>query len=282
MKDRPLKNIRSVSPEIYDQKYFKETYGADCFFKNEVAQKFKYTLKVSGFVPKDDLVLDIGCGRGDLTLALASNGARVVGLDYSESALEFARQASKNLHENLKNNISLVKSDAVRLPFPDGQFNLVFMVDIVEHLYPEQLHECFNECCRILKSGGRLIVHTSPNKWYNDIAYPFWERPINRVINKLFRQNLLTRHPIRTEMDLKVHVNEQTVPSLKKYLTRVGFVSKIWLGDEYLMPHKKETFLMQVLELCRQIACHLFPLSLVPPLSYLFSNNIWVIARKPG
>ena len=100
------------------------------------------------------------------------------------------------------------------------------------------------------------------------------------MLNRLFKQNLLTRE-IRSETDLKVHVNEQTIISLKDYLRKAGFQPRIWLGNEYIKPVKKNSLKEKILELARQVVCHLFPFSLIFPLKFIFSNNIWAIAEKP-
>ena len=85
---------------------------------------------------------------------------------------------------------------------------------------------------------------------------------------------------LRTELDFKVHVNEQTAASLKKYLVTTGFNSKIWLGSEYVTPVKKDSTSMQLLEVFRQMLCHAYPLSLLPPFNSIFCNDIWAIAKK--
>lgn len=270
--------MRYVDSGIYDEKYFLETDGANYFLKNKVAPKFLYAVYLSG-AAAGDRVLDLGCGRGDLLLALAPTKARVVGLDYSRDALEITRKTLSRLSEDTRKNVTVMNADASRLGFADEKFDFIFMVDIVEHLYPEQLQECFTECYRVLKEDGSLIIHTSPNKGYNDFGYPYWEQHINKILNKLFKQNLLTR-PIRTDMDLRVHVNEQTVAGLRESLSKAGFHPKVWLGGEYVTPVKKENPVMQALEVCRQVLCHAYPLSLFPPLNHLFSNNIWAVAKK--
>ena len=212
-------------------------------------------------------------------MALAERGTNVVGLDYSEDALAMACKAMENLTQEEQERIFLVNSDATRLGFPDQTFDCIFLMDIVEHLYPDQLLSCFQECHRILKGDGKLLVHTSPNRWYNDFGYPWWEQPVNKILNRLFKQNLLTR-PIRNETDLKVHVNEQTILSLRKLLKKLDFRFKIWLGHEYIFPFKKNSTFAQVLEIVRQMVCHGFPFSMVPPLNFLFCNDIWAICKK--
>ncbi|MBI4390241.1 MAG: class I SAM-dependent methyltransferase [Nitrospinae bacterium] len=270
--------MRKVEPAIYDRNYFAETDGAAYFDKNQVAPKFFHAVCLSG-VAAGDRVLDLGCGRGDLLAALSPTRAKVVGLDYSQASLAITKKTLSRLDPEKRENIRVIGADATALGLSANRFDFVFMIDIVEHLYPEQLLACFKECRRVLKDEGQLIVHTSPNKLYNDAGYPFWERPINLALNKLFGQNLMTR-PARNEMDKKVHVNEQTLWSLKRCLASAGFRAKVWLGSEYVKPVAKETRGMQTLEVARQVLCHGFPLSLFPPLNYLFSNNIWAVATK--
>lgn len=269
---------QSVDSGLYDKEYYKAADGAAYFAANETAPKFNYAIKTSG-ITEGEKALDIGCGRGDLMMALARIGADVTGVDYSKDALEIAEKAFANQAPDLKNKLKVLHSNATDLNFSDQSFDYIFMTDLVEHLYPEELRKCFEECMRVLKPEGKLIVHTAPNRWYNDFGYPLWEQPVNKILNTLFRQNLLIR-PIRTETDLNVHINEQTILSLKKYLRHTGFQTKIWLGSEYIAPVKKDSAGMQLLEIIRQVVCHAYPLSLLPPLNLIFCNDIWAIAKK--
>ena len=273
-----MPETQGVDSKLYDKQYFESIDGAHYFANNKTAPKFLYAVNISGLT-KGDTALDIGCGRGDLMVALAQKGADVTGIDYSEDALEIAQIAIDKQPADLKHKLKVSHSDATALNFPDQTFDYVFMTDIVEHLNPSELKKSFEECKRVLKSKGKLIVHTAPNRWYNDFGYPLWEQPVNKVLNKLFRQKLLIR-PIRTEIDFKVHINEQTVLSLKKYLVKTGFNSKIWLGSEYVVPSKKDSTGIQLLEIFRQVLCHAYPLSLLPPLKFIFCNDIWAIAKK--
>jgi ubiquinone/menaquinone biosynthesis C-methylase UbiE len=273
-----MSETQGVDSKLYDKQYFESIDGAHYFAKDKTAPKFLYAVNISGLT-EGDSALDIGCGRGDLMMALAQKGAEITGIDYSQEALEIAQKTIGKQPEALKDKLKVLHSNATALNFPDQTFDYIFMTDIVEHLYPSELKKSFEECQRVLKPKGKLIVHTAPNRWYNDFGYPLWEQPINKILNRLFHQNLLTR-PIRTELDFKVHVNEQTVASLKKYLVTTGFNSKIWLGSEYVVPMKKDSTSMQLLEIFRQMLSHAYPLSLIPPLNSIFCNDIWAIAKK--
>ena len=274
----PMPETQGVDPKLYDKEYFESIDGAQYFAENKTAPKFIYAVNISGLTTGES-ALDIGCGRGDLMMALAQIGADVTGIDYSQEALDIVQKALAKQTAEWKHRIKVLHSDATALNFSGQTFDYVFMTDIVEHLYPSELQKCFEECKRVLKPDGKLVVHTAPNRWYNEFGYPLWEQPINKILNRLFRQNLLTR-PIRTEMDLKVHINEQTTLNLKKYLANTGFKSKIWLGSEYVVPVKKDSSITQLLEIFRQVLCHAYPLSLFPPLNFIFCNDIWAIAKK--
>jgi cyclopropane fatty-acyl-phospholipid synthase-like methyltransferase len=273
-----LPETQGVDSKLYNKEYFESIDGAHYFAEDKTAPKFIYAVNISGLT-KGNSALDIGCGRGDLMMALAKKGAEVTGIDYSTDALAIAQKAIDKQPAEIKNKLQVLHSNATSLNFLNQTFDYIFMTDLVEHLYPHELKQCFEECKRVLKPKGKLIVHTAPNRWYNDFGYPLWEQPINKILNLLFGQKLLTR-PIRTEIDFKVHINEQTIISLKKHLAQTGFNSKTWLGMEYVVPAKKDSTRMQLLEISRQILCHAYPLSLLPPLKFIFCNDIWAIAKK--
>ena len=68
-----------------------------------------------------DSVLDVGCGTGHFTRRAAADGARVVGLDIDERALEFARGRSPE-------TVQFLPGDATCLPFDDRSFDEVMSV----------------------------------------------------------------------------------------------------------------------------------------------------------
>lgn len=97
-------------------------------------------------------VLDIGCGAGFLTNFLAKQGYAVVGVDSAEGALCTA----EDFDETRK--VVYLQADAMSLPFEDGTFDVVTMMDFLEHV--EDPMKAIEEASRVLAPGGLFFYHT--------------------------------------------------------------------------------------------------------------------------
>ncbi len=96
-------------------------------------------------------VLDVGCGTGRLTLALAEAGARVVAIDQSP---EMMARARTKLHGRA---VSFVQHALPGpLPFADGQFALAVLGLVAEHV--DDLQAVMAEVARAVEPGGRCLV----------------------------------------------------------------------------------------------------------------------------
>ncbi len=103
-------------------------------------------------------VLDLGIGAGNMAHHLAHYG-RVFGIDNNWRPLQVAAERALNVTQSI--------GDA--LPFADASFDLVALLDTVEHI-PDEFG-VFEECRRVLKPGGKLLVTVPAFMWlwsYND------------------------------------------------------------------------------------------------------------------
>jgi demethylmenaquinone methyltransferase / 2-methoxy-6-polyprenyl-1,4-benzoquinol methylase len=114
--------------------------------------------------PGAPAVLDVGTGTGKLAQAIleAAPTARVVGVDFTFGMLRVAPRG-----------LSLAAGDALRLPFPDNQFDAIVSAFVVRNL--ADVPQGVKEQVRVLRDGGRMVVlETTPGP-------PGLLRPLYRV-----------------------------------------------------------------------------------------------------
>jgi SAM-dependent methyltransferase len=99
-------------------------------------------------------VVEIGCGAGRLTKAMANDFASVIGVDVSEGMISVAR-----LHVP-ESNVELRLGDGVTLPVETGAADGVFSTHVFQHFDSLELARAnFSEVARVLKPGATMMVH---------------------------------------------------------------------------------------------------------------------------
>jgi SAM-dependent methyltransferase len=104
-------------------------------------------------------VLDWGCGHGHATHALKEAGVDVVALEYRPSTTEGDRVRLPYFPDVE----AVVTPEPVRLPFPDGSFDAVLSLGVLEHV-PDP-DRSLDELHRVLKPQGCLYVYKLPNRY---------------------------------------------------------------------------------------------------------------------
>lgn len=110
-------------------------------------------------------VLDVGCGDGQISRALASRGAEVTGIDPTERNLEVARERA--------GGPVYVKAGADDLPFEDASFDAVVACLVFEHI--DDVDAAIAEVARVLRPGGQFsfflnhpLLQTPGSGWIDD------------------------------------------------------------------------------------------------------------------
>lgn len=98
------------------------------------------------------LVLEIGCGEGVGVSVLAEKAASVVAVDYSDDALEFAREKYG------ARSIEFKKMKVPPIDFPDASIEAVVCFQMIEHL--EKPEELVSEIKRVLRGDGLALLAT--------------------------------------------------------------------------------------------------------------------------
>jgi ubiquinone/menaquinone biosynthesis C-methylase UbiE len=262
------RSYSSIPPEEYTREYYEqccEGYEQFTYSRGEVLpMRLIIPLNLAEIEPGMH-VIDLGCGRGEMVLHSALRGAWVWGLDYAAEALTLSKEAfDRVVEKDVLYKLSVQQTNAVALPFAENIIDIVFMLDIVEHLYPNELDQSFAEVYRVLQPGGRLIVHTMPNLWYYRFGYPIYR----------FFQNLrgkkLPADPRSRWAFAHVHINEQTPSRLKKSLRAAGFKTRVWLSTTQSYDYEENVFVRFVMNF----------LTKVYPFRWIFCNDIFALAIK--
>jgi ubiquinone/menaquinone biosynthesis C-methylase UbiE len=104
----------------------------------------------------EDVVLSVGCKRGELERALVAKVKEVHATDIEDPT------GDEDAHSN--DGIQFTISDVTKgLPYPDNTFDKVLFLEVIEHVPSGTEHKALQEIYRVLKPGGRLAFST-PNK----------------------------------------------------------------------------------------------------------------------
>jgi ubiquinone/menaquinone biosynthesis C-methylase UbiE len=123
--------------------------------------------------------VDIGCGGGIYTRALAQMGAaQVTGVDFSSEML-----AGAQAHTVGYPQITYKSGHALATGLPDAEGDLVLQRALTHHLKEEELLDCFREALRILKPGGVLLVQ---NRTPEDCLLPGSARHLRGYFFELY------------------------------------------------------------------------------------------------
>lgn len=140
------------------------------FFKHLAFSYYTRTISALNLLPKNGIILDLGCGDGAYTKEIIDN-IIIVGADIDY----------KILPKIPIPNSFFVNVNAEKLPFKDSKFDNVLCVDVIEHA--ENDKKIINEISRVIKKDGHLVI-SIPNE-----NFPFTYDIINKTL-KPFNKHL--------------------------------------------------------------------------------------------
>jgi ubiquinone/menaquinone biosynthesis C-methylase UbiE len=102
----------------------------------------------------DNKILEIGVGNGRDSIYFAKMGNEVIGIDIAPGAIRLAKKNSEK--EGLGQKIQFQEGNVEKLEFADESFDAVYSISV---LHSTNLNKSFKEIARVLKPGGKFMVH---------------------------------------------------------------------------------------------------------------------------
>jgi len=265
--------MKHVDPSIYTDKYYEtsceghedwvKTHGK--FLPDRLDKAFNQVK-----VRKDMKVVDFGCGRGEMAYHAAIKGADVLGVDYSKSSIKLCQKLPKKVKGELK--FQLI--DTPKIDVPDNSVDLIYFIDVIEHLYPKEVDTVLKEFLRVLKSGGKVVMHTAPNKEYYDGGYLYYTRWVSILANAtvwkyVFKDHLVDAKSPRDPFDSLSHINECSLKDVRNFFEKSKFDVKVWYDSSFRFKRIRDKVRFIFIQ---------------PQFWFLkrwFAYDIWAIGTKP-
>ena len=258
-----------VPAECYDKAYLRSTCteGLEEFEAGSVS--FVKELQVAELkLAPGVALLEVGFGRGEFLRHCAERGARVSAIDYSPAALEIGRETLSAFPE-----ADLRVADCKDLPFASESFDRVYSGDVLEHQDFEDGVLMLREMKRVLKPGGFVFLHTSPNTVFTRGVLPLVKPLLRRIDAEAVR--VLEEH---MQVNATVHVHEYNLLSLRKATRAAGLDSaRVWIGEDVLRSSKhRHTAALAGSRLVRLAG----RLGRIGPVRFLLGNDLYLKWRK--
>lgn len=219
------------------------------------------------FDVRDRHVIDLGCGHGALSLALAQEGAAsVLGIDLDEKRLRFADQVAQDYRESYPGRLHFKCVDLNQFADGNGSYDLVVTKDTFEHV--EDLPALLASIARLLRPGGLLIAGFSPLYFSPFGDHGRWELGIpwlHAVVpERLLALRLKRRRGQQVARAADLGLNKLTLRQFRSMID-----DRVWHTESFRV-NPKEGRLIRAFDLLRRL----------PGCEKYFTVGIYTVLRK--
>lgn len=141
-------------------------------------------------IPKNSILLDVGCGSGDCIKYLSQISKEIFGIDNDENAI-------KKCNNNLKSlkNVKIIFADADKIPFKNDFFDAILCMGTTFGNFSETKYKILSEIERVLKKKGIFIFSIYNENALKDrliIYKKYWKEVIDKGNGKIIINGVLS------------------------------------------------------------------------------------------
>lgn len=261
--NRPKKSTDVI--EIYNKKYFLNQvdgfreYSSFSGKYEELFERYQKNIELLN-LENHHILLEYGCGRGEICIFHTKNGGKATGVDYSSDAIELAQKKAADLNIS----VNFLVSSFSEFPIKENSYDRILASEFIEHISKGEGADFLKIARQALKPGGKLLIFTFPNTIQRKFGYP-----ILRIAYFIFGKNLPKTQPDTTSEHYKLyHLNEQNFFALRNSALKAGF-TKFKIG--YDIPYSKESGIFK--NAIKKIIHH-------SVLRHIFFSNLYLLAEK--
>jgi ubiquinone/menaquinone biosynthesis C-methylase UbiE len=230
--------------------WFEESFGEDYLLVYRHRSKSSAKKEVRAITRWLDLkpgqhVLDLCCGTGRHSIALAEEGLHVTGIDLSETLLKHARE------ESAGRNIRYVRGDMRELPFEDGSFDVVVNLFTSFGYFETDAdnQKVLHEIARVLRPGGAFLIDFLNRQSVQSRLVPVSEREQNglhireerRIDGDFVRKTITITAPDGHRRQYHERVKMYTYEQMRDMLAQSGLRVEDAKGDFEGNPYTSES-----------------------------------------
>jgi ubiquinone/menaquinone biosynthesis C-methylase UbiE len=171
-------------------------------------------------------VLEIGCGTGALTIAMAQSGARVIAIDIAPAMLVEAENRARHAGFEAEIDFRLMDASLIGENFPPASFDLIVSSLAFSEMASQAQVYVLQKCRYLLASGGRLSIldETSPKNLLARLILSVMRLPL-RLITWLLTRT--TTKPLRDFEDKFAHAGFRS----EMVASRLGGTLSLFIAD---------------------------------------------------
>jgi ubiquinone/menaquinone biosynthesis C-methylase UbiE len=206
--------------------YWEQIYGDRSVYGRIYQERARRAIAYAAGLPlgSGTPVLEIGCGPGVITAALARMGLTVWAIDSLPEMVE--RTTATAQRAGLSSRVCAQVGHVDNVPFADATFDLVVLIGVSEWLV--SLAQPLREIFRVIRPGGHLIISADNNWPLHQILDPLFNpalKPLKRRIGRILRATgWRTRRPRFRAYSLRAFDAELTKAGFQKIAAQtLGF-----------------------------------------------------------